>query len=280
MWAGAGQLLCAGVGDDDHKGRKPTVKIYKTTVAGVALVASLAFLAGCKSDSTSPSGSTPTSAAAAKPAEELGAAVLKLATTPHKYSVTETEGTFTASVDPTAKALKFALEAAEGTNTLKIEIISLSTDLYVKIAGLPLPGIDEKKWFHVDASKVKSLASFGVTDLTDPLGLAAMATSVKDVQKTGEGTFKGTLDLSKAAFGVDDEGIKALADKAKNIPFEATVTQGNLTRFKITVPAHGTEKEANLDVAISDHGMKPDIAKPDAASIVEAPDIVNQLLNS
>jgi len=258
------------------------VKIYKTTVAGLALVASLAFVAGCKSDSSSSGGSsTASSAPAANPAGELAAAVLKLTSATHKYTVDVENTDIVGMVDPATKSVKIALQSADAADTITADLISIGTDMYLKISGLGLPGLDETKWLHVDGSKVKSLHMFGISSLTDPVGVLALTSAVKDVQKTGDRTYKGTFDLTKPASGITDEDIKAMAEKAKNIPFEATLdAQGNLVGFTFTVPAFGTEKETPVKMAISDHGSKFDIAKPDAAQVVEAPDLLYQLLNA
>lgn len=257
------------------------MKIYKATVAGLALVASLALVAGCKSDSNSPGGSGNASAAAAKPADELAAAVLKLATTTHKYTVDVENTDIVGTVDPTAKAVKIDLQSADTSERLTANLVSIGTDMYLKISGLGLPGLDETKWLHVDGAKIKSLHMFGISSLTDPVGVLALTSAVKDVQKTGDRTYKGTFDLTKPASGITDQDIRSLAEKAKNIPFEATLdTQGNLVGFKFTVPAFGTEKETPVAMVISDHGAPAGIGKPDAAQTVEAPEIIYTLLNA
>lgn len=254
------------------------MEIRKTAVAGVALVASLAFLAGCSSDtSSSPGQAAPSAAAGAKPAEELTAAVMKLGTTTHKYTVKVGTTDIFGQVDPATKAIKLSLATAEQGAQITADLVAIDTDYYAKVAGLPLPGIQSTKWYHLDGRRTASLQLFGISSLTDPVGVVTLASTVKNVEKTATG-YKGTIDLSKPASGFTGQDIKDLAEKAQNIPFEATVdAQGQLSTFKFTVPAHGTDKETAVVMTITDHGAPVEITKPAAEQTVEAPEMVYQL---
>lgn len=254
------------------------MNIHKPAVAAAALVASLAFLAGCTSGSAPSAGSSPSPTA--QPADELGAAILKLGTTTHKYTVDLQDTDIVGLVDPAADAVKITLESTATAGKVTADLVAVGTDLYARIAGLNVSGLDGTKWLHLDGTRVRSLHMFGISSLTDPVGVLTLTSAVKDVRKTGERTYQGRFDLTKAASGVTDEDIKELADKARDIPFEATLdAQGNLTGFTFTVPAVGSRQERRIALAISDHGVPVDVAKPPAAQVVEAPEALYRLLN-
>lgn len=260
------------------------MKIRKTAIAGVALAASLAFLAGCKTDSTTPSAASggASNAPAATPAQELAAAAAKLGTSTFKYTVSVSTIDLNGQADPANKSVKLAFAMPQDGAQFAMDFIAVGTDYYVKISGLPLPGIDSSKWYHIDSTKVKSLDSFGISDMNDPVGMIAFASMVKNVEKTGTGTFKGTFDFSKPASGFTEKDISELGEKAKNIPFEASVDgQGRLTSFKFTVPPFGSEKtETPVTMNVTDYGTAVTISKPAAGEIVEAPAGVYEMLNA
>lgn len=256
------------------------MKIRKGVVVGAALLASLAFVAGCQgSKSPSSSGTSTTTTAPAKPAsEELIDAVKKVNSTNYSFSMKVAETTMTGAADPAKKAMKMKMQvSAQGAN-LTIDVVAVGTDYYLKMAGMPIPGVDASKYMHLDATKVTSLKNFGIEDLNDPTNTAELTRQFVNVEKTGEGKFKGTMDLTKAT-ALDDD-IKALGDKAKAVPFEATVdSQGRLTTLKFTVPAGTSTPEMPMEMTYSDFGGSVTVAKPAASEVVEAPASIYAMFN-
>lgn len=255
------------------------MKIGKGAVVGAALLASLAFVAGCQGSKSTPSGGTTTTTAPAKAAsEELTDAVKKLSSTSYSFKMTVGPTVMTGAADSANKAMKMNMKVSEGSANLTIDVVAVGTDYYLKMAGLPLPGVDASKYMHLDATKIKSLKNFGVEDLNDPTNSAQLANQLVDVEKTGEGKFKGTMDVTKAAT-VDDD-IKALGDKAKSVPFEATVdAQGRLNTMKITLPAGPSTPEMPMEMTYSDFGAATKVDKPAASEVVEAPASVYSMFN-
>lgn len=256
------------------------MRIRKGAVAAAALLASLAFVAGCQGDKSTPSGgtNTTTTAPAKSASEELTDAVKKLSTDSYSFNMKVGPTTMTGAADPANKAMKMNMKVTEGSAKLTIDVVAVGTDYYLKMAGLPLPGIDGSKYMHLDATKLKSLKSFGIEDLNDPTNTAQLARQFVNVEKTGEGKFKGTMDLTKS--GNNTDAIKELGDKAKSVPFEATVdAQGRLTTLKLTLPAGGSTPEMPMEMTYSDFGAKTTVAKPAASEVVEAPASVYNMFN-
>lgn len=255
------------------------MKIWKSA----ALVAVAALVAGCQGLGT-PSPSTsgrPSATPAVRPIDELNAAVAKLGTTTHKYTVKAGDATILGSVDPSSKGLAIDLSASGNGVKITAQLVRVGADIYAKVEGLTLPGFDNTKWYHLDGSRVTTLAMFGIGEVTDPFGLLVLAAGIRSVEKTGDRTFKGTFDLSKPISGLTPQDLKDLGEKAKNIPFEATLDgQGRLASVTFSVPAIGSQAAVPVDLRVSDYGATMSIAKPAAAQVIEAPEFVYTLLNS
>lgn len=256
------------------------MNIGKGAVIGAALLASLAFVAGCKGSEPTPSGGTNTTTTApAKPAsEELTDAIKKLNSTSYSYSMKFGPGEMTGAVDPAKKAVKMALRIAEAGQSFSMDIMLVGTDMYMKLDGMPLPGLTPGKYLHLDATKVKSLTKLGVEDLSDPTQSAKLTQSLIDVERTGTGTFKGTIDMTKVE--QEDEDIAALGDKAKAVPFEATVdSEGRVSSMTIALPAGASTPAMDIEMKYFDFGSATTIAKPAASEVVEADAAMYEMFN-
>jgi hypothetical protein len=267
------------------------VRIFKSlTVATVAVGVLLA--AGCGSDGDSGkknSGATPDtkssaptaaeSAAAAAATGDLSAATAELTKTSYRYTMKAGDAAGNGTVDPTVKQNSMTITVAE----FKTEVLIIDPELFARISGLPVPGLDEKKWLRIDRTKIKSFAALGLRDVNDPTGVNTLARSISTIQKTGDRSYKGTLDLSKGsdAFGLDEAAVRQLAERARSIPFEATVNEaGKLATWKMTIPAYGAEKETPFELAYSEHGAKFPLTRPAAGETANAPQTVYDMLQA
>jgi hypothetical protein len=257
----------------------------------VAVATGVLLAAGCGSDGDSGSnkgGATGTkssapsaaeSSAAAAATSDLNAVVQELTKTSYKYTMKAGDAAGSGSVDPSVKHSSMAITVAE----FKTEVLILDAELFARITGLPMPGLDEKKWLRIDRAKIKSFAALGIRDVNDPTGVNTLAKTIVTIQKTGDRSYKGTLDLSKGsdAFGLDDAAVRQLAEKARAIPFEATVNDANkLATWKMTIPAYGAEKETPFELAYSEHGGKFPLTKPPAGETANPPQTVYDMLQA
>jgi hypothetical protein len=265
------------------------VRIFKSLTVAV-LAAGVLLAAGCGSSGdsgskkggggTSTKSSAPTAAessAAAAATGDLNAAVQELTKTSYKYSMKAGDASGTGTVDPALKQSSMTITVAE----FKTEVLIIDPELYARITGLPLPGVDAKKWLRIDRTKIKSFAALGIRDVNDPTGVNTLAKTIATIQKTGDKSYKGTLDLSKGsdAFGLDEAAVRQLAEKAKAIPFEATVNDAHkLATWKMTIPAYGAEKETVFELAYSEHGGKFPVTKPAAGQTATPPQTVYDML--
>ncbi len=265
------------------------MRIFKSlTVAMVATGVLLAAGCGSGDDSgskkdggaASTQSSAPTaaeSAAAAAATTDLNAAVQELTKTSYKYSMKAGDASGTGTMDPVAKQSSMTITVAE----FKTEVLIVDPDLFARISGLPLTGVDAKKWLRIDRTKIKSFAALGIRDVNDPTGVNTLAKTIATIQKTGDRSYKGTLDLSKGsdAFGLDEAAVRQLAERSRAIPFEATVNDaGKLATWKMTIPAYGAEKETPFELAYSEHGGKFPVTKPAAGETANPPQLVYDML--
>ncbi|MFD0822971.1 hypothetical protein ACFQ0D_32665, partial [Micromonospora zhanjiangensis] len=226
-----------------------------------------------------PSGAAGTAAtsAVADPRQELAAAATKLGSDTVKVKMSMAGGlNGSGAMDPAAKKAQMAMNVSAGAQSIKMDIVMLDKDLYLKITGMPNMS---NKWMHVDASKVKAGSSLDVMPGGDPAGASKMINSVVDVQRDGEHRFKGTLDLTKAQ-SANAAALSALGDKAKAVPFTATVDgQGRLTDLTVQMstlqPGVG-----DLKTSYSDFGAPVSVNKPPAGQTTEAPSELLNLFNA
>jgi hypothetical protein len=256
------------------------VKI-RHSAAGLFVAAALALVAGCGTTSNDGGGSDPAPSPSESAVDELKASTKDLASTSHKFTAKDSSKDIKGGSDPAANAASFSASFDEEGMKFTIDFLFYGTDRFVKITGLPLPGLDGKKWMRIDLTKLKDPSDAGPTDIKDPMALNAFTSAIVSAEKTGDRAYKGTVDATKATDeGVFDEDvITGLGDQAKAVPFEATLDdKGRLVSLKISIPAFGTNAADTVNATVSDYGTAT-IAKPAAADVVQAPASVYEILN-
>ncbi|RZU50009.1 hypothetical protein EV385_1768 [Krasilnikovia cinnamomea] len=252
--------------------------------AGLMLAAAVT-VTGCGPNDKPAASGAPGAAAeqAAQPADptaELAAAVTLLNETTMKVSMTMVGGiNMTGVADPKAQTadMKMTLGAAgQGT---EMEVRKVGTDVYLKIGGeLGKLAGGGGKWMHMDTTKLPGGSSLGALSGDDPAGTKTLMKAVTDVKRTGEGTFTGTIDLTKSPqFGADK--LKELGGKVTAVPFTAKVEQGRLV--EMTVDMGGISPAAGkMTSTYSDFGTPVSVSRPDKSEITELPSEFKGLLGS
>lgn len=258
---------------------------YRFALGGVALAAAAAMAAGCSgtgtgSGSGSPSpGASASSAATRSATDELVSAAGKLRSSTYTFTVKVGSTNMDGSADPSTKSVKLTSRALAGGASVDISLLAVGTDLYAQITGLSMLGINSDTWLHVDGTKIKSLALLGIADPSDPTGVNSLGKQIVSASKSGSGEYTGTLDLTKAAVaGIPVAAIASMGDKAKSVPFTASVdSQGRLAKESFTVPAQGSMPETPVTITYAGFGSPVSISKP-TANVQEAPPAVYTLL--
>jgi hypothetical protein len=257
------------------------MRLRNSVLLSVTLVGTLALAGACaKKDDVAPGGPAAASSGAATTdaKTELGDAFRKLNTTTAAFTLDTDIGSM-ASVkgsgvsDPVNRASKSSIKVTGRGANVNTEVLVTGTDLYVKL-NLPLLGIDPAKWTHIDIAKAGSLSALGLGDPADPANVKTFSDAVTTVEKSGSGTYKGTIDVTKrAAAGVGADAVKALGDGAKSVPFEVVVNgDGYPTKLTISMPAGGELPATTVTTTFSEFGKPVTIEKPAPAQVQEAPE--------
>ncbi|GAB3872492.1 hypothetical protein ACFPIJ_02200 [Dactylosporangium cerinum] len=251
-------------------------------IAVAALALALTTACGGDDDKATSGSSKSAGASSTGPSAKdvLTAAVKDLNSSTYGYVMKIPEGTFTGSIDPAGKQQVKVDGVAAGGVKYTIEGIALGADYYFK-TSIPTTGINAKKWYKLDRSKIKKDAIIGLIEAKDPTVSQGFVARVGTATQSGPTTITGTYDLTGGGdLGIDDAAVlQALGDKAKAAPFTATLDGQHLVSLKITVPAYGTVAEQALTVDYTGHGQPVAVAAPKAADVMAAPAAVYGLLN-
>jgi hypothetical protein len=254
----------------------------RLTNGGVALVAAFTFgLAGCSSDGSTDGSAGPTAGATSAASqvearEELAAAVEKLDDDTAKVTFTTAGFSGSGAIDRTGQKTRFTGETSVGSQVMKINMMALGRDVYLKVDGLPMAS---DKWMHLDATRLGAGNLLRRISSGDPIGANNLLKDVADVQRVDQHNFKGTIDFTKAP-NADQQVLQALGDNAKAIPFTArTDEQGRLTELTVDLqsiqPGLGPFKST-----YSDFGAPVDVEKPAASEVEEATDDVLRMFGA
>jgi hypothetical protein len=262
-----------------------TMKSSRILLLTIGLSSVVAFAGACGATSGGASGATsggpaassgssaPAAVAPGDAKDALVTATTKTQGTTSTFTLKSTIGTTgSGKLDPTNKVFSSALDATALGKTVHTESVVSGTDIYLKLS-LQLPGVDPNKWIHVDTTKAKSLAAFGLGDPSDPTATKAFAASIVSAQSTGNGTYKGTIDLTKNPAIALSTQMQQAGDAVKAVPFEATIDgQGYLTQIVTHMPALGaTVPASTTTVTFADLGKSVTIDVPAKADTQEAP---------
>jgi hypothetical protein len=262
------------------------LKIRRLAIAGVAVFAAAGLMAGCASKN----GTTASASPSVKPSPTVApkvallASATSLASSSYKFTVKSAGLNGDGAADPANKMVKATATGQMNGVTIKLDFIQISNDLYAKLDLGPLTstlGIQTDKYYHADASKLSASpgSSLPFGDSGQPIDAAGMLAGINDVQTTDGKHFTGTIDATKMTgdFAPDSDALKKAGDKAKSIPFTATLDdQGRLT--DLNVNGSSIDPALAIEVSVTDYGSATGITKPDSSQVIEAPDSVLQFL--
>ena len=264
-------------------------RVVAVAVATVMLLGA----AACGDIANSGSPATATSSRPADPKDVLVASTTAYEKGNYTADLTLPNGTGHAIIDSAKQQLYFKMAPSVPDMTFEIEMLIVEPDAFAKVnlgdlgpmAGLPgselLTG---KKWMHIDRTKVKEAEGLPLKADADALGLKRLLAGAQTVQKTGDGKYAGTLDAIAAGdtmVSLHEDVVKALGDKAKAVPFSATLdSEGRLTQLVLDVPAAGDNPAHQITVTLSTYGTATVPTKPATGEFVEAPDTVYDTLSA
>lgn len=258
----------------------------RSAATAATLLTAVVLASGCDAagsqDAASPAPQTPK--------EALIAAVPDGSEGRFRFTVKDADTTSTGEVDPTAKGLHIASVYTDKdlgfTMNMAFLIVDQQTWTRITFTGTKgltgLPKLPDK-WLRLDPTKVKDPDSLPLTfDGPDPVNATSLLRSAVSADDKGSGRFEGTLDLTQASDAevLDAEGLNALGEAAKAVPFTATIDPGGrLASITVDVPAAGETPAHQFVVTYADYGSGPAVSAPVAAEIKDAPAAAYELLN-
>jgi hypothetical protein len=260
-------------------------------LVALIMAGALPFVGACaKSGAAVSGGSAPASSPAASPSPSvdpvavLTASMSKSQATSAKFTIDSEVGTIASTqgsgqVDVATRSEMVTLTLKAAGKTIHEQVTAIGTDVYLKI-DLPIPGVDGKKWLHLDATKLTSLTALGLGNPSDPASLSAYSKQIVTVQQTGPGQYQGTLDLTKAPLPSIASSVLAQAgDAIKSVPFVATTDdQSRLTSMTVNLPPLGTSAPASTTtIKFSDFGAPVTVHAPAKSQVQEAPAVFYSL---
>jgi hypothetical protein len=209
----------------------------------------------------------------------------------YRFTVTDADMTSTGEVDPTAKGVHIASAYTDKDLgfTMNMAFLVVDQQAWTRITFTDtksLTGLPElpDNWLRLDPTKVKDPDSMPLAfDGADPVNATSLLRSAVSANDKGSGRFDGTLDLTRASDAevVDPDGLTALGEAAKAVPFTATVDAGGrLASITVEVPAAGETPAHQFVVTYADYGSAPAVSPPVAAEATDAPAAAYELLNA
>lgn len=272
------------------------MNIRRWSVGVLAAALFVPGLAACKTEADSPTAESKSTAPAAPadPKEALLASTKEIQQGNFSFTIKGGELNGEGKVHKPSKSAEMKLSSpatSADDMSMNMHLVFIDTDSWVKMEfggpmadSVPALKAMKGKYQHLDRSKIKDSdeLNFDFADV-DPAGSDKLVNAITDVKKTGEGTYAGTIDTTKATDAdlLDEEAVKALGAKANALPFTAKLDpQGRLTEFTVEVPAAGSAKAQQLTVTYADYGTVSAAQAPPAGKTVEASDQVYEMFKA
>jgi hypothetical protein len=267
------------------------MNISEARLAGLgALLVLTVATGGCGVADAVQDAAAPASAKPLAPRDALLKSLPDASTGSFRFTVEGGEAPTAGEIDAGRQSYRvgFRYREPEAGFTMLADYLVVEKQAWIKIrftgteglTGLPkLP----KKWMLIDPARIKDDdVPVGYDNETDPGEAGAVLRAAVDVQQTSAGHFAGTTDLTQQGDAdiVDPARLKALGDKARAVPFEATVDgQGRLTST-VKLPAAGKTKASRYEITYADYGSTASPAAPAADEQQPATKSAYELLNA
>jgi len=258
---------------------------------GALLAVSVAATGACGVADAVKETDAPASAKPLQPRDALLASLPDASTGSFRFTVEGGEAPSSGEIDAGRQSYRvgFRYREPKAGFTLLSDYLVVKQQSWIKIrftgtkglTGLPkLP----KKWMLIDPAKVSTKdVPLAYDNETDPGEAGVVLRAIVDVEQTSAGHFAGTTDLTRQGEAeiIGAARLRALGDKAKAVPFEATVdAKGRLTSTVVRIPAAGKTKASRYAITYAGYGTTPTPVAPPADQQQPATGDAYELLNA
>jgi hypothetical protein len=203
---------------------------------------------------------------------ELAAALQKTIAGPFRFAVRSTlpddeSVSGSGAFDGARQVYESTLTYAGGTRPDTQLRIAIGKDHFVREAG-------DKRWVHLDMSRVHKDNTLIYFDLTDPVGLAQFAKEVHYVERAGANAYRGRFDADGPNSAFLPLGAPSLWSIGHDsTPFTATTDeQGRVTAITIDLPQLN-KPTITMTTTFSEHGKALTTKAPARSQYDEADDL-------
>ncbi|GAA2676867.1 hypothetical protein [Actinoplanes palleronii] len=230
-------------------------------------------------------GCTAAEPAPADPLAQVRAAAAKTASAPARVTMSVPNVDVAGGTDPAGRALTLTVTTDMDGEKVKEEVRVLGDQAYLMLGKSAWPGLD-KKFIAFSTAEFATASMVHLGDPFDPTGAKGLTAAATSAQRTADGAYTGTIDLS-AAPGATSRGlVPATAEQLERagdvltaIPFEASVDgEGRLTALTLKLPAYGTVPAYDSMSRYSAFGEPVTVTAPAAAELAQVPDALRKLL--
>lgn len=248
---------------------------------GLAVIAPLTLaLAGCGSSDKSDSDAATGSSIPSDPKQAVTASVKKLTEGNFRFTVNDGEANSSGSIHKPSQSAELTTETPGTNGKMKMTIAfrAIGQDSWIQVKS-PDPEVAKllqvpvDKWLHLDHTKIEKSAFAIDFANPDPGDAAKILKSVASVQKTGDGVYSGTLDISQLTDSevITNDTILSLDEKAKAVPFTAKLdSKGRLASLKIEIP-EAEVKGRTVELTYAEYGSAASPQRPADGETQEAP---------
>lgn len=235
---------------------------FQRLAAATVTIVAIIGLGGCGASGSAEPDAAVTTPASADPLAEFVAASKRLSGETMRMKMTmpgvmESTGT----ADLKNRKLDMVMSISAAGQSMEMATRLVGDTMFLKY------GPADGKWMRLDVSKLPAGSQLNPENMANA---EAFAQAAVKVEKGADGSFSGTLDMTKSPTA-DPASLKALGDKATAVPFTARAdNQGRLVELTIDMSGLGAGA-TTMTTTYSDFGTPVTVEEPPAAEVTEMP---------
>ncbi|GAB7051598.1 hypothetical protein [Catenuloplanes indicus] len=260
-----------------------------------ALAAIIIALSGCSGAAGAPQPAASSAAALPDPAAALAASVTALDQLDYEFKLASPyDGDISGVVHAPTGSLELEQRARfrdGGMSDVRYRGVGDEKWLRIDFSQFPdvpgdLPGgLTGRMW--LPAAGISNGTEFGALRLIGPekrlTGVESLVGAVVTVTRKGTASFEGTVDVTAAGpgtlgFGLAQDHVTALGDRARSLPFRATTDhQGRLRQFGFEYPAAGDRPAGGVSFSFDQYDAARPAGAPAGGELGSAADLAAAL---